>query len=85
MAEGGDDDGDGRGRGRGSRDTKRHERIGEDGRGAAGSRVVTQSEITRKKRGNEAAIAFCILSDNPLDKVKGGVFVLQRLLYARSK
>ena len=75
----------GRGRGRGSRDTKRDERIGEDGCSAAGLRVVTQSEITQKGGGYEAVVAFYILSHSPLDKVKGEVFVLQRLLYARSK
>jgi len=64
---------------------KRDERIGEDSCGAAGSRVITQSEITQKGGGYEAAVAFYILSHSPLDKVKGKVFVLQWLLYARSK
>jgi len=39
-------------------------RMEKDGRSTAGSRVITQSGITREKRGNEAAIAFCILSDS---------------------
>ena len=58
-----------------------------DRHSTVGLRVVTQSGITQEKRGNEAAVAFCILSDLmiPLDKVKGGVFVLQQLLYAQSK
>ena len=40
-------------------------------------------ELHMEIRGNEAAVAFCILSD--LIWSKGKVFVLQRLLYAQSK
>jgi len=69
TSEGGDERGWGRARagtseGEGEREStgmKQDERFREDDRGAASLRVITQSEITRKKRGNEAAIAFCIL------------------------
>jgi len=40
---------------------KQDKRFREGDRGAASSQVVMQLEITQKKRGNEAAIAFCIL------------------------
>ena len=67
VAEGGDDNRDRQGRGqvraraRESTGMKQDERFREDDRSAASLRVVTQLEITWKKRGNEAAIAFCIL------------------------
>jgi len=40
---------------------KQDKRFREDDRSAVSLQVITQSEITWKKRGNEAAIAFCIL------------------------
>jgi len=69
TSKGGDKQGQGQARagtskGKGKREStgmKQDKRFREDDRGAASLQVVTQSEITRKKRGNEAAIAFCIL------------------------
>jgi len=68
-------------RGRGGTDTRREEKSGEDVRGTAGSRVVTQSsEITQiRKWGNEAAVAFYSLL--ALDEARRRVFI-HMVLYA---
>jgi len=62
----------------------------EDGRGAAGSQVVTQLGITQKNGvGGGGGIGHdCLLYSLMmifLNKVKGRVFIPQQILYVRSK
>jgi len=91
VAEGGDDDGDRRGRGqarvraRERAQAQNKTRDSEKMIAAQQARKSLRSRRSHGKRGGMRLRLPSVFSDNPLDKIKGGVFVLQRLLYVQSK
>jgi len=76
-----DEGGNGQGRGREVRDKKRDEENRKDSRGAAGSRVVTQSGITHGSEGDEAAVAF--YPDLLLTRLDQGIYTTTATLCAK--
>ena len=91
VAEGGDDDGDRQGQGRARARARERAQARNKTRDSEKTIVAQQahkslcSQRSHGKRGGMRPRLPSVFSENPLDKIKGGVFVLQQLLYARSK